>query len=174
MEKSECLEVGRISKTFGYKGTLIISIRTGFDDCIQDEGSVFIEIDEELVPFFIAEFEDDGDNFYRVRFEEFETVEEAKAFAGSPVYLPKEVIPEEILKSYLYLDIEGYAVEDSRFGDIGKVSGIIEMPTQLVLKVMHGKKEILIPYVSEMIVKTDHKNKKIILKTPDGLIDAYL
>lgn len=174
MEKSDCLEVGRISKTFGYKGTLIISIRKGFDECIEKEGSVFIEVDEELVPFFIADFEDDGAPFFRVQFEEFHSVEEAREFAGSAVYLPREVIPAEVLKNCLSLEINGYIVVDVKQGEIGEVAGVIELPQHLVLKVRKGHKEILIPYVSEFIREIDHTGRTIIMETPEGLIDAYL
>lgn len=174
MEKSECLEVGRISKTFGYKGTVIINIRQGFGDCIEKEGSVFIEINEELVPFFITDFEDDGDDYYRVQFDEFDNVEEAKVFAGSAIYLPLEVIPEDVMKNQLDLEIDGYTVEDLEFGELGEVIGLYELPQHLILKVRHGKKEILIPYIPEFIMEVDHENKKIVLKTPDGLIATYL
>ena len=34
-----------------------------------------------------------------------------------------------------------------------------------------NKKEVLIPYVKEIIVKTDHINQKIHVKIPKGLLD---
>ena len=70
--------------------------------------------------------------------------------------------------------IEGYAVVDAHYGDIGVVKQIVELPGHEVLSVMKGRKEILIPIGGAIIRKVDRKEKKILIHAPDGLIDSYL
>lgn len=174
MEKQDCLEIGRISKTVGYKGSVILSVLEGSAQSIEKEGSVFIEINEELVPFFIDEIQDTSEDAVILKFEEFSDVETARTFTGRRVFLPIAILPGHLRESLMDNNIEGYTVVDERLGDIGTAAGILALPGHSVLKVRQGKREILIPWVREIIVATEHHDKIIRLRTPEGLIEAYL
>lgn len=174
MEIKDCLEAGRISKTFGYKGEMIAGIRKGFFETLQKEGSVFIETDGELVPYFFEEIEEEDDDYIRFNLDGIGDVDLAKPFCGKSLWLPQEVIPASVLEAAMDLDIEGYQVSDVQHGELGTVAGLDEYPQHLILRIRMGHKEILVPYIPEFIKKIDHRKKTILLKTPEGLIEAYL
>jgi 16S rRNA processing protein RimM len=174
MEKTDCFEVGRISKTFGYKGEVIASLRNGFFETIKKEGSVFIETDGELVPYFFAEIEEEGGEYCHLTFDDINDVDQARPLCGLEMWLPREVIPSEVMAAVLELQVAGYEVSDVKYGELGKAIALESYPQHLVLKIKHGRREILVPYVEAYIKSVDHVQKRIVLCAPEGLIDAYL
>ncbi len=174
MEKTDCFEVGRIRKTFGYKGEMIASVREGFYSTIEKEGSVFIETDGELVPYFFSNLEDESSDSIRLSFDEISDVDLARPLCGKEMWIPSDVIPPALLAEALELEIEGYEVSDINHGLLGTATGLELYPQHYVLKIRHGRREILVPYVTAYIHTVDHKEKRIVLQTPEGLIEAYL
>jgi 16S rRNA processing protein RimM len=174
VEKIDCVRIGRILKTFGYKGELVVQIDEEFLDVMIREGSVFIETDEELVPFFIEVFEAGDQDLHNVKLEDIDDVGCAKNFSGSFLWFPLAGLPEELPEQKQLRDIKGYAVVDLKMGEAGIAEDVIEMPQQLILRFYQGKKEILLPVNEAFIIKIDRKKKKITIDAPDGLIDSYL
>jgi 16S rRNA processing protein RimM len=58
--------------------------------------------------------------------------------------------------------------------DLGEILEVIEQPHQVLCRIELQQKEVLIPINEETLQKTDKKNRKIIVKLPDGLLDLYL
>jgi 16S rRNA processing protein RimM len=174
MEKSDCFEVGRIIKTFGYKGELIAKISKEFIGIIESEGSVFIETDEELVPYFIQELEYSEEDFYSICIEDVATVNEAKEFNGSILWIPTDKIPKEIFNENPLHDVKGYSVIDVNFGELGIADEVLEYPKHSVLRILRGKKEILLPVNDAFILEVDRKKREITINAPAGLIETYL
>ena len=75
---------------------------------------------------------------------------------------------------FYFHEIIGYEVQDKRHGFIGCVEEILDRPEQEIIRILKGKKEILVPLTDEMISKIDRKKKILILDTPEGLVDLYL
>jgi len=98
----------------------------------------------------------------------------AAPFVGSRCWLPPELFPATVLSSLLETQVVGYTVSDIDYGELGKAIGLEEFPQHLVLKIKHGRREILVPYVEAYIESVDHSKKTILLRAPEGLIDAYL
>ena len=65
----------------------------------------------------------------------------------------------------------GYEVVDQTAGPIGKVDEILNYKQNLLLRVVKGKKEILIPISENIIVKVNHKKKEILIAAPEGLFE---
>ena len=57
---------------------------------------------------------------------------------------------------------------------LGKVIEVIEQPTQLLLSIEINEKEVLVPINETTLEKIDHKNEKIYVLLPEGLLDIYL
>jgi 16S rRNA processing protein RimM len=174
VEKSDCAQIGRVIKTFGYKGEFIAQIGKEFIEILLHEGSVFIETDEELVPYFI-EFCESGDkDLYTLKFEDIDDVGQAKEFSTSILWFPVSKLPEEIKDNIILLDIKGFLVIDEHYGELGLAEEIIEMPKQSILRILRGKKEILLPVNEQFILETDRDKKQIRICAPEGLIESYL
>jgi 16S rRNA processing protein RimM len=174
MEKSDCTVIGRIIKTFGYKGELSAQIDIQCMDALTREAAVFIETDEELVPYFVENIEHSRQNFFFIKFEDIDDVGAAKVFCGKDAWMPRSVLPATAPIILSEEQIRGYSVNDEAYGLVGIADTIVELPEQRILRILNGDKEILLPVNETFVIRTNHAAKRIDIKAPGGLIDFYL
>ncbi len=174
MKQDELFLVGKIVRTFGTKGEVVFQIDNEILSQIKKLESVFLKLNENLVPFFIDTLLPRPKNQFLIKFLDVDNSEDATAITGCQIFIPKTLLPKQ-KPTKLYSDnIEGYNVIDSVHGDIGIVQSILELPQQSLLSILFNGKEILIPIVEEIVRKVDHKNMTINIEAPEGLIDLYL
>ncbi|MCJ7759237.1 MAG: ribosome maturation factor RimM, partial [Gillisia sp.] len=173
MLKQDCFYLGKIVSQFSFKGELLIKLDTDEPEAYTEMESVFVDINENLVPFFIVKSSLHRSTLLRVRFEDVDSEEEADEIMKCSVYLPLTMLPELEGDKFYFHEIIGYTVEDINYGNIGKVVSINDSTAQALFEIEKGDKQILIPMNDEFIEKLDKKNKIIYLKTPEGLIDLY-
>jgi len=174
MLKEDCFYLGKIVSQFSFKGELLIKLDTDEPEAYTEMESVFVDINENLVPFFIVKSSLHRSTLLRVRFEDVDSAEEADEIMKCGVYLPLTMLPELEGDKFYFHEIIGFTVEDINYGNIGKVVSINDSTAQALFEIEKGDKQILIPMNDEFIEKLDKKNKIIYLKTPEGLIDLYL
>jgi 16S rRNA processing protein RimM len=174
MLKQDCFYLGKIVSQFSFKGELLIKLDTDEPEAYTEMESVFVDINENLVPFFIVKSSLHRSTLLRVRFEDVDSAEEADEIMKCGVYLPLTMLPELEGDKFYFHEIIGFTVEDINYGNIGKIVSINDSTAQALFEIEKGDKQILIPMNDEFIEKLDKKNKIIYLKTPEGLIDLYL
>lgn len=172
MDKDNCFYLGTILKLHGVHGGLVLKVEIDFFDLLIDKmESIFIETDEQLVPFFISEIDYLNEDTAIVLFDDYTDEISAREFIGCKTYLPDELMPDETsARSDLTL-IRGYMVIDSNFGEIGIVSDVLQYSYNYILQVMKGSNEILIPASEEIIDEINNEKRIIRVTTPDGLIE---
>ena len=173
MTKEECFNLGYISRRVGNKGDLAFIIDADSPSRYQKLESVFIEINNSLIPFFIKKITISG-TFATVTLDGIDTLERADELVKSSLYLPLSALPPLKGKKFYYHEIPGYIATDKTFGELGPVKSILDFPHQAVFQIIHGEDEILIPVKDEFIVNIDRNNKTILLDAPEGLIDIYI
>ena len=179
LTKEDCHTIGKSTKTHGVEGKLVLTIENNILEKNTLE-SLFIDIDKQLVPFFIAPkgLTQRNSSSYIVKFDDINTEEKAKRFKGCKVYVPtKDVEIEEDLESdeVDYNILIGYSVYDDNFGDIGEIEMVNDYSGNIVMQVIsESDEEILIPFNPEWILELNHENKVLGLETPEGLLDVYL
>ena len=174
MRKEDCFYLGKIAKKFSYKGEVLIYLDTDEPELYEDMESVFVEINKHLVPFFIVTSSIHKGDFLRTRFEDIDSEEDADKIMGAEVYLPLSELPELEGDKFYFHEVIGFDAEDQRLGNIGKIVSINDSSAQPLFEILKGDIEILIPMIDDFIVKIDRENKKVILNTPEGLVDLYL
>lgn len=174
MDKDNCFYIGTILKAHGVSGELVLKVEIDFFDLLIDEmESVFVEIDEQLIPFFISDIDYLNEDTAIILFDDLSDEKKAKEFIGCKLYLPNDLMPEETSMISDLNHIKGYHVTDTNLGDIGIVSDILQYSFNYVIQVMQGSREILIPASEEIIDEINEENKTVRVTTPDGLIDIY-
>jgi len=174
-EKNDCFLLGYISKTSGIKGEVIAQFDVDNPLNYKNMESVFIEIDNQLVPFFIRNVHIRPQNSQAlIEFEDVETTEKASNIVSCELYLPVEVLPPLKGKNFYFHEVVDYKVIDTNFGEVGIVKSVVSMTAQPIFQIMHGKQEVLIPAVDEIIQTIDRKGKTITVTAPNGLIELYL
>lgn len=174
MRKEDCFYLGKIAKKFSYKGEVLIYLDTDEPELYEDMESVFVEINKHLVPFFIVTSSIHKGDFLRTRFEDIDNEEDADKIMGAEVYLPLSALPKLEGDKFYFHEVIGFDAEDQRLGNIGKIVSINDSSAQPLFEILQGDIEILVPMIDDFIVKIDRANKKVVLNTPEGLIEMYL
>ena len=175
MTLKDCFYIGTIVSKFSFKGEVLIKLDSDDPEMYEEMESVFIALGNNLVPFFIEKSTLHKSDLLRVKFEEIETEADAEALLKHKVYLPLAVLPKLSGNKFYYHEVIGFQVEDVHYGAVGKIVGINDSTSQALFEIKNENgNEILIPMADEFIEKIDRAHKKIIVKTPEGLIDLYL
>ncbi len=173
MQKEDCFYLGKITKTHGFKGNLILHLETDEPELYENLESVFIEKDGMLVPFFFEFAQPYSKGKLLVKFEDI-SPEEAERLVNRTIYLPMDTLPELDGTDFYYHEITGFTVIDSKHGDIGIIKSVNDSGAQALFEIKSDRKEILIPVVDEWILEVNREEKFIKIETPEGLVDLYL
>ena len=174
MLKEDCFYVGKIVKKYSFKGELLIKLDSDEPEIYEDMDSVFVDLRNNLVPFFIESSQLHKSELLRVKFEDVETEQDADALLKCDIYLPLEFLPKLDDDKFYFHEIIGFTVEDVNFGMVGIVKSVNDSTAQALFEIDRDGIEILIPMNDDFIKKVDKKKKHILLDTPEGLIDLYL
>lgn len=174
MQKEECFYLGKIAKKFSFKGEVLAYLDTDEPGLYENMESVFVEINKDLIPFFIEQSSLHKNDFLRIKFEDVESEEEADRIIGCGLYLPLSFLPPLEGNKFYYHEVIGFQIEDNKHGIVGEIFAVNDSTAQPLFEVQKGENEILIPMIDDFIEKVDRLNKKIIMNLPDGLLDIYL
>lgn len=174
VNKKDCFYLGHTIKLHGYKGEVNIKLDVDNPAEYKELESVFIEINEQLIPFFIKKMDIKDKGFAVVTFEGVENLEQAEKILNKEIYLPLSILPPLMGNKFYYHEIIDFSVEDKNHGRIGTVKQVLDFPHQAILQVFKDGKEILIPVNDEIILNVDRIEQLILINAPSGLIDLYL
>lgn len=174
MKTDEHYYLGKVLKTFGIKGELLVLLDVDDIENYANLKSVFILLGGNMVPFSISSLKLRQNNQVQIRLQEVDDPDQTELLIGCDLYLPISALPTLADDQFYYHEIVGYQVFDDVHGFLGTVDRVIDIPMQALLQVSNQGKEILIPLVDEVIRKVDKKKREIYLQVPDGLIELYL
>jgi 16S rRNA processing protein RimM len=174
MNKDDFYYLGKILKTNGNRGQVMVHLDVDDPETYHNLESVYLDLHGERIPFFISSLELKHNRKAVLKFQDFDTLEDAESLQGLEMYLPITTLPELKGNRFYYHEIIGFQVVDHNHGNIGAIDDILELPQQSLFQVRHGEKEILIPIVDEIIQKVDRKRKLLMIEAPAGLIEIYL
>lgn len=174
LKKENCFYLGKIVKKYSFKGELLVKLDTDEPELYEHMDSVFVEVRNNLVPFFIEASQLHKSELLRIKFEDVDTEEDADALIKSSLYLPLEFLPKLEDDKFYFHEIIGFKVEDKNFGHVGLIKSVNDSTAQSLFEIDRNGIEILIPMNDEFISKVDKKNNTIFVDTPEGLIDLYL
>ncbi|MEP6262186.1 MAG: ribosome maturation factor RimM [Gillisia sp.] len=174
MTKEECFYLGKIVSKFSFKGEVLIKLDTDEPEAYTNMESVFVDYNDNLVPYFILKSSLHKSDLLRVKFEDVDAEEDADDLMRCDIYLPLSELPELDDDKFYFHEVIGYAAEDLHHGKIGTIKRINDNRAQPLFEIDFNGKEILIPVNDDFISKVDKKNKTIHFNAPLGLIDIYL
>ncbi len=173
MARDDFYYLGKVLKTFGNKGQVMVNLDVDDPEDYLEMESVFLDLEGERVPFFIETLELKNKRKAIIRFQDVTTLEDAEVYIGREMYLPVSILPPLKGDQFYFHEVIGFKVLDSRHGDIGILVNILPLPHQSLLQITKGKREILIPLVDEIIQQVDRNTKTIFITAPEGLIEIY-
>ncbi len=174
MRKEECFYLGKIAKKFSFKGEVLAYLDTDEPELYEKMESVFVELNKNMVPFFIENSSLHKNDFLRIKFEDVNTEQDADELIGRELYLPLSFLPKLEGNQFYYHEVIGFEIEDQRLGVVGKIVSVNDSTAQPLFEVLNGEVEMLIPMIDQFLVKVDRQNKKVIMNLPEGLVEMYL
>lgn len=174
MRKEECFYLGKIAKKFSFKGEVLAYLDTDEPELYEKMESVFVELNKNMVPFFIENSSLHKNDFLRIKFEDVNTEQDADELIGRELYLPLSFLPKLEGNQFYYHEVIGFEIEDQRLGVVGKIVSVNDSTAQPLFEVLNGEVEMLIPMIDQFLVKVDRQNNKVIMNLPEGLVEMYL
>lgn len=174
MKKEDCFYLGKIIKKYSFKGEVLAKLDTDEPELYENLDALFVDLRNNLVPFFIEQSQMHKSELLRIKFEDVNTEDDADALMKSDLYLPLELLPKLEGNKFYYHEIIGFSVVDNHFGDVGVITAINDTTAQALFVIDRNGKEILIPMNDEFIDTVNKKEKTIRVNTPQGLIELYL
>ena len=174
MRKEDCFYLGKIVRKHSFKGEVVIKLDTDEPELYQGMESIFVDLGNNLIPFFIEKSLLQKGNQLRVQFEDMYTEEEADSIMKAEVYLPLDLLPKLTGDKFYFHEVIGFKAVDVNYGEVGIIEGVNDKTAQTLFEIKNGDAEIFIPMIDNFIKKVDRENQTIEFETPEGLIDLYL
>ncbi|KRO00979.1 ribosome maturation factor RimM [Companilactobacillus kimchiensis] len=164
--------VGTIVNTHGIKGELrIISITDFPEDRFKAGAKVYLK-NKDQVQEFTVESSRPHKSFILLKFKGYDNINDVEKYVKSELFADGAEVSSLNEDEFLYSQIIGLKVVDKDLGEVGKVAEILELGSNDVWVVRGTKyKEILLPYIKDVIKKVDLDNQVVNVEIPDGLMD---
>ncbi len=173
IEFKDYFYLGKIVKLHGYEGKLSIYFDTDKPEEYIDIDVVYLNINGSLVPFFVESLSL-LNNKAVVSFLDVDNLEKAQELVNKEIHLPISLLPVRSGNKFYYHEVPGMVVIDESFGELGPIKSVLEYPNIAVLQIFYKKNEVLIPISDEIILNVDRKENKMLVKSPEGLLDIYI
>lgn len=170
--KSNCVKIGFVQKPHGIHGELVIRFQEEYYETLEEYPTLFLEIDNLLVPYFIA---DEGLRFKSgesviTKLDWIDTDAKAKSLCGLSVHVLQDdvVLSDEALSPHALV---GFQLFDVELGRIGEILDVSDYSGNLLLTVEYQGNEELVPLAEELIVRLDEDQREIEMQLPEGLFN---
>ena len=177
IENEEWLVIGIVTSSHGVAGKLNIKSLSDFKERFTKPGIRWIQKhNEEPIPLkLISGFQKPGKESFIISLEGIENRNEADNLKQYKLLVKSNDIPklednEFHLNQLLDLDVKLFVKGEIKI--IGKVVDLItENNNLLVIRLLQNNKDVLIPFVKEIVTTIDRRNKYLVINPPKGLLD---
>jgi 16S rRNA processing protein RimM len=169
MTRDNYLLLGSIVKIRGISGEVIIRTKIPVRGIKKNLKSLMIQIDGLLVPFSIVSWRFLTETEIIAAFRDINSKDKAEILKEKDVFILRDGITYSFARKDIH-NLSGYKVTDIRIGNIGKTTGIIEVPGNDLLKIKYMEREILLPIQKGLILEINNKKKLIRVDLPDGFL----
>ncbi len=167
------LKVGKIVNTHSLKGEVKVISSTDFEEERFKKGSeLLITRGNQLIREVVVQSYRNHKNFLLVKFEGIDSVEEAEKLKNLQIKIDSDEVGELEENEFYFHQIIGCEVFDENDKNLGEIIDILTPGANdvWVIKGENGK-EILIPYIEDVVKKIDITSKKVNIEVMEGLID---
>ena len=177
LNNDDWLVVGVITSVHGLDGKLKIKSLSDFDERFTKPGKRWLRKKQEKPMLFelISGFKQPGKKFFIVKLKNVDNRTQAESLKNYKFLIKADDIPKldegEFHISQL-INLKVKIFENKEYKVIGEVCDFDnEKNSLLKVKLKETNKEVLVPFVSEIIPEVDIKNKFLIITPPKGLLE---
>jgi 16S rRNA processing protein RimM len=170
----EMAVVGRIARTHGLRGEVIVNLETDFpDERFHAGAELFVVRGGKIERLTLA-----GVRFHQgrpiVAVTGVDGIDAAQELSGLDLRVPPEWLVPLPAGTFYRHDLVGCRVETGAGRPVGIVKEVEGTAAASRLVVASGDQEILIPLASEICIAIDADGKRIVIEPPDGLLELNL
>lgn len=169
MDKNEHFYLGTISRKFSFKGEVVLQINPDLGYFPENLKSVFVEIQQKRIPFFIEFTKAHRKNNLRIKFEDVNTEEDADQLVKRDVYILRSEV--DIDEEFSLKDLIGFTAYDNQDELIGKIINLNTSTPQTLFELTSERGPLLIPVNEDWILEIDQDEKAIYFELPEGLLE---
>ncbi len=175
--RPDFLAVGTIAKAHGTRGEVLVTSLTDHPEDMFVPGVVLRmggperdQPDPDLPPLRVDTVRPANAGFL-VQFRGVDDRDTARRLRGYDLYVPADAV-RPLAEDELFLhDLVGLEVRTVSGEVVGRVGEVYEMSPAHLLGVEAGGREILIPYVREIVVEVEPAEGVLVVDPPEGLLD---
>ncbi len=173
MNKQDFYFLGKITRTHGLQGNVILKLDTDQPEMYDKLEGIFIEVNGLLVPFFVEKQQWSRDNSKIISFKN-SSLQQSEQTVGKDVYLPLSTLPPLSGNQFYYHEVLGFTVLDPDGKNYGVISQINDQTAQHLFILKLDGKEVIVPIIKDWIKEVKRDEKVIVMDLPEGLLDVFL
>ncbi|MCP4521464.1 MAG: 16S rRNA processing protein RimM [Cytophagales bacterium] len=173
MNKDNCYEIGYVAKSHGLHGEVLIQLDVEDASQYEEIETIFVEINNRLVPYFVEWWHLQNKGKVLIKFEEIDKIDDTSFIKGKKLFLPLEFLPTLEEGEYYLHEVIDYTVIDAQLGTLGTVKCFHTATAQTLLEMEYKDKDILIPVIDEIVQEANHEEKTLSVNMPEGLLEVY-
>lgn len=164
--------VGKIVNTQGLKGEVRVISSTDFPDERFRKGSTLvIELDSKQMIEVKVSSHRLHKNFHLLIFEGYNNINDVEKFKGKPLKVAEDLLTDLEDDEFYYHQIIGCEVFTEEGTKLGEVKEILSPGANDVWVVKRsGDKDLLLPYIEDVVKEVDVNSKKVTVHLMEGLI----
>ena len=174
MKKQDYYYLGKIVSKYSFKGEILLKLASRELINLKPK-TIFVEIDESLVPYQIKKVSLHKSMLLRIQFVDVASEYLANQIIKKKTYIHINDLQRLDEKDFYFEEIIGFEIIDSNHGKIGIVQSINSQTPQTLAMVKNIEGNlVIIPLVNAFINDINKKEKQIIVNLPEGLLDLNL
>ncbi|PAV29979.1 ribosome maturation factor RimM [Virgibacillus profundi] len=164
--------IGKIVNTHGIRGEVKVLRISDFEERFAVGETVYIVKDKNQPVKLLIDAHRSHKGFDLIRFEGYHTINDVEHFKEAQLKISEEQLTELDENEFYYHEIIGCEVFTNNKEKLGTIKEILSPGANdvWVIKPLKGK-DILIPYIGEIVKEIDVEGKRIVIEPMEGLLD---
>lgn len=171
IDQSELVTIGKIERTFGVRGEVRVRSLSDVPGRFEGLKAVTLVSPNGNVLATKVTHVRSGSDSYIVGLEAFSNPEDAAAFRGGFVQIPRQQSPALPDGQYYESDLIGMTVQDEDGLQLGTVEEIWNLPSHHVLVVRQQDKQLLVPATKRAVASVNIGERVLTIRADDVLAD---
>lgn len=165
------VKVGRLGRSHGLLGEIKVRIEDQYLDDVLSADSLLVEISGQHIPYFVEAWRSGG---ALLKLEEVDNKETATLLQHKDIYFPEHQLSQAsspVEDTTPYDQWISWTIYDVEMGQIGTISGIVDLPEHYLAEVEYQGKIVMIPLHKNLITKSTVAKKELWMDLPAGLLE---
>ncbi len=177
IDKNEWLVVGLITSCHGIKGQIKVKSLSDFEERFLTPGIRWLQRDNEPPSKveLISGYKQLGKEIFIIKLQGINTRNHAEQLKKYKILVKTNKLPKLKKEEFHFLELINLQVKTLKNNELQVIGKVINLENEknnlLVIELFENNKEVLIPFVKEIVPLVDINNNFLIINPPKGLLE---